>query len=259
MIILLSPAKKQDFDSRSYPARCTQPQFKTEINTLVEAARKLSKAKLKSLMSLSDKLAELNYQRYKDFDTNSYNKDNAKPAVYALQGDAYQGLFVKDFDADELAFLQSHLIILSGLYGALRPMDLMQPYRLEMKIKLATEGCKDLYEFWHKNLTKHLNQRIKKDGAPFVLNLASNEYFKALDTKQLDAPIITAQFKQQRGNDYTMIGIYAKRARGLMTRYLAKNQASSIDDIKRFNLEGYRLNKSLSNDSTFVFTRKDDE
>lgn len=258
MIILLSPAKKQDFESRDYPTRCTQPQFKSETTTLITAARKLSKAKLKDLMSLSDKLTELNYQRYKDFDTKNYNKENAKPAVYALQGDAYQGLFVKDFNTIQLNLLQSQLVILSGLYGALRPMDLIQPYRLEMKIKLASGSCKDLYEFWRETLTKHLNQRIKKDNAPFILNLASNEYFKAINTKQLSAPIITAQFKQQRGDEYKMIGIYAKRARGLMTRYIAKNQASSIDDIKQFDTEGYQFNKTLSSDNTLVFTRSDD-
>lgn len=257
MQILLSPAKKQDFDSRDYPIRATQPNFKADVCALIDSVRGLSQKKLQALMSLSDKLAELNYQRYKDFDTSSYNKDNAKPAVYALQGDAYQGLFVKDFCATELNYLQQHLVILSGLYGLLRPMDLIQPYRLEMKTKLACRESPDLYAYWHHTLTKALNKKIKQSNSEFVLNLASNEYFKAIDHKQLDAPVITAQFKQQHGNAFKMIGIYAKRARGLMTRFLAKNDLHSVDDIKRFDLENYRFNSKLSSDATLVFSRQD--
>ncbi len=256
MIILLSPAKKQNFDEQSYPSRCTQPQFKAETAELVDSLRQLSQKKIQSLMSLSDKLAALNYQRYIDFDSEHYTKDNAKPAAYALQGDAYQGLFIKDFNSTELNFLQQHLVILSGLYGTLRPMDLIQPYRLEMKTKLQSPGHKDLYAFWANTLTEAINKQIKKNSTPFVLNLASNEYFKAIQPSSLKAPVITAQFKQQQDQDYKMIGIYAKRARGLMTRFIAKNQLKTIDDIKRFDLEDYRFNKKLSTDDQLVFTRK---
>lgn len=257
MQILLSPAKKQDFDTRDYPIRATQPSFKSDITALVGSLRTLPQKKLQTLMSLSDKLAELNYQRYQDFNTNSYTKDNAKPAVYALQGDAYQGLFIKDFDANELNYLQQHLVILSGLYGLLRPMDLIQPYRLEMKTKLPCGNSADLYAYWQHKLTQALNKKINQSNSEFVLNLASNEYYKAINHKQLVAPVITAQFKQQRSSEFKMIGIYAKRARGLMTRFLAKHQLGALDDIKQFDLESYRFNRKLSSDSIFVFTRPD--
>ncbi|MDF1654915.1 MAG: peroxide stress protein YaaA [Coxiellaceae bacterium] len=257
MLIILSPAKKQNFDAQDYVIKTTQPQNKSQIATLVASLQQLSEKKLQQLMSLSPTLTQLNYQRFQDFNINQYNSKNAKPAVFALQGDAYQGLQVEDFTKKQLDFLQQHLLILSGLYGYLKPMDLIQPYRLEMKTKLASKGCKDLYEFWQTSLTAAINKLAKQHSHNTLLNLASNEYFKALDKKQLAVPIITAQFKQQSGSEFKMIGIYAKRARGLMTRFIAKNQIAKIEDIKKFDTEDYRFNKKLSTDTTLVFSRSD--
>ncbi|MDF1794953.1 MAG: peroxide stress protein YaaA [Coxiellaceae bacterium] len=257
MLVILSPAKKQNFDAQDYAIKTTQPQNKKQVAELVSNLQQLSEKKLQQLMSLSPALTQLNYQRFHDFDVTSYTNKNAKPAVFALQGDAYQGLQVDDFNKEELEFLQRHLLILSGLYGYLRPMDLIQPYRLEMKTKLASNDCKDLYEFWQTSLTTSINTVAKQHSIESLLNLASNEYFKALDKKQLNIPVITAQFKQQRGNEYKMIGIYAKRARGLMTRFIAKHQLTNSEDIKKFDLEKYRFNKKLSTDAQLIFTRHD--
>ncbi|MDF1760534.1 MAG: peroxide stress protein YaaA [Coxiellaceae bacterium] len=258
MLLILSPAKKQNFDAQTYAIKTTQPQNKKHIAELVNNLQQLSEKKLQQLMSLSPALTQLNFQRFQDFDVSQYNSNNAKPAVFALQGDAYQGLQVDDFNKKQLEYLQQHLLILSGLYGYLRPMDLIQPYRLEMKTKLAVNDCKDLYTFWQDSLTTAINKLAKQQSHDTLLNLASNEYFKALDKKQLSIPIITAQFKQQRGNEFKMIGIYAKRARGLMTRFVAKHQLSKTEDIKRFDLENYRLNKEISTDTNWIFCRQSD-
>ncbi len=255
MLVILSPAKKQSFEPQTYPIKATQPQNKKQVAVLIDYLQQLSEKKLQALMSLSPTLTALNHQRYQDFDSKRYTTKNAKPAVFALRGDAYQGLAIDDFSEKEINFLQDHLLILSGLYGYLRPMDLIQPYRLEMKTKLATDTTKDLYDYWQNTLTAAINTLAHAQQHHTLLNLASNEYFKAINKKQLNIPIITAQFKQKNGNEFKMIGIYAKRARGLMTRFIAKHQINHVDDIQQFDLEDYRFNKKLSTDSDWVFSR----
>jgi len=257
MLFLLSPAKTLDFESAALVGEFSQPRLIDQSAALIEDAKALNVDDVKSLMGVSDKIAELNVNRFHSWSV-PFDVQNAKQAVYAFKGDVYTGLNIETCSESQVAYVNSNVRILSGLYGLLRPLDLMQPYRLEMGVKFQSKTAENLYKFWGKQLSELINSDLCDEHDPVVVNLASNEYFKAIDTKQLEAPIITAQFKQQRGNDYKMIGIYAKRARGLMTRYLAKNQASSVDDIKRFNLEGYCLNKSLSNDTTLVFTRKED-
>jgi hypothetical protein len=253
MIFLLSPAKKQDF---SQPApNGTQPINKKEIATLIAELKKYSSGALSKLMSLSETLSDLNYERYQQFNPDSYTPKNAKPAVFALKGDAYQALAIDDFSKKELDFLQNHLLILSGLYGYLRPLDLIQPYRLEMKIKLPTPSGCTLYQFWGSKISEGINHALNNQNDKTVINLASNEYFKAIDQKALNANVITCQFKEKKDGQYKMIGIYAKRARGLMTRFIAKNSIEKPEDIKAFNLEDYGFNAALSSDTEWVFTR----
>lgn len=249
MLLLLSPAKSQNFDTPA-PITGTQPLLKKEITLLAQELKHYSTGQLAELMNLSDKLAVLNHQRYQQF-SDHFNEDNAKPCAFAFQGDAYKGLDIDTLNREQWQFLQQHLIILSGLYGLLRPLDLIQPYRLEMKTALRNNQGKDLYQFWGDTLAKQINH-IETD---IIVNLASNEYFKAVSTPTLKADVITCQFKERKNGDYKMIGIYAKRARGLMTRFIAQKQLTNIDDIKNFDLENYAFNNKLSSEKTWVFTR----
>jgi uncharacterized protein len=254
MMIILSPAKKQSFE---HPASITgtQLQCKKDTALLIKALKNYDAPALSELMSLSDNLAALNHERFQNFTPDQYNKANAKPAVFALQGDAYQGLAVDDFSNDELNFLQKHLFILSGLYGYIRPLDLIQPYRLEMKIKLPNPRGTNLYQFWGSLISDGINKALSAQNDDTLINLASNEYFKAVDKKALNARVITCQFKEKKDGQYKMIGIYAKRARGLMTRFIAKNNINDSDALKQFNLEGYAFNPALSNTDEWVFVR----
>lgn len=203
-------------------------------------------------MSISDDLAQLNYQRNQEWQL-PFTKDNARPAVYAFNGDVYRGLDVYTLDTKNIDKLQDTVRILSGLYGVLKPLDLIQPYRLEMGTKLSIGKNKNLYEFWKKKVTKALNEELEDNE--LFLNLASNEYFKAIDSKTLKVPVIEIDFKELKNGDYKTIGIYAKLARGLMARYIIDTNAKTLEDIKGFNLENYRFHEQLSKENRLVFTR----
>ncbi len=255
MLIVLSPSKTLDTEI-TINNLYTQPEFLTEAQTLNNKLKRLSKKKLKELMNLSPQLADLNHERNHNWAL-PFTPDNAKTAVHTFQGDVYLGLNVKDFTKADLAFAQQHLRILSGLYGVLRPLDLIQPYRLEMGSALKTRQGSNLLRFWGDKITQNLEATFREqtDSEPVLINLASNEYFKAVVPKKLNVPIITPVFKEQKGETYKVIGFLAKKARGLMARYLIKNQITDPEEIKSFEAEGYEYNPVLSNENEWVFTR----
>jgi cytoplasmic iron level regulating protein YaaA (DUF328/UPF0246 family) len=205
-------------------------------------------------MKLSDKLASLNVARYQSW-VKEHNEANAKQALLAFKGDVYTGLDAESFDEADYQFAQSHLRILSGLYGLLKPMDLMQPYRLEMGTKLQNDAGKNLYSYWGSTITDRLNEELDSNQAPVVVNLASNEYFKSVQAKGLNARLISPEFKDLKNGQYKIISFYAKKARGLMTRYAIKNRIENPEELKQFDLEGYAFNASMSEGDKWVFTR----
>ena len=255
MIIVISPAKTVDFETPPQTSKFTTPEFLTESNKLVREMRRYSRNDIKKLMNVSDKIADLNVERFKSFKT-PFTPSNAKQAALAFKGDVYTGLNIESFKAKDLDFAQKHLRILSGLYGLLRPLDLMQAYRLEMGLKLPIKKSKNLYEFWDNQITDTLNAEFKKQKENTLINLASNEYFKVIKKKNLEGTIITPAFKEARDGGFKMIGIYAKKARGLMSRYIIKNRIKNPEEIKSFCEEGYKFNKKLSTDTDWTFTRK---
>lgn len=255
MLILLSPAKKQNFDPINLNVSTSLPSQSQEIKVLSAELKNYSPTQLKQLMGVSDNLAKLNADRFADFSMKKFKEPYAKPAVFAFQGDAYQKLAVNDFSETQLEFLQNHLVILSGLYGYLRPLDLIQPYRLEMKTPLATKNAQNLYELWRTPLVKALNERLSLEKKPTVLNLASGEYSKAIDLSQLNAEFITVEFKELKAGKYKSIGINAKRARGLMVRYIAKKGIKTLNPILKFNEEGYYYSAENSKNNRLVFLR----
>ena len=255
MLVLLSPAKRLDFES---PADCldaTLPDLLDESEILIGTLRRMSKSRLGKLMGLSDSLAALNHERYQSFST-PFTVDNAKPAALAFQGDVYKGFGAKTLSTDDQHFAQEHIRILSGLYGVLRPLDLIQPYRLEMGTQLKTKRGADLYRFWGDRITEQLNDTLATHKHDCVLNLASNEYFKSVRTKDLTAPVIKADFKDQKNGTYKIISFYAKYARGLMARWVVANQITTPVDLKAFAEEGYVYNPDLSTNTTYTFTRE---
>lgn len=205
-------------------------------------------------MSVSQKIADLNVGRFKTWNK-KFTAKNAKQSVLAFKGDVYTGLDAESFTSKDFSFAQKHLRVLSGLYGLLRPLDLMQPYRLEMGTKLDTQHGKNLYQFWGSTITEGLNKQLKKTKSKYLINLASIEYFKAVKPKELNAEIITPAFKEYKDGEYKMIGIYAKKARGLLSRYIILNQLKNPEEIKSFSEEGYKFNKKLSDGNTWVFSR----
>jgi uncharacterized protein len=251
MLIILSPAKKQA-KLAAHGGTKSQIIFKSKSHHLIKYLKLQSRSKIKALMSISDSLSDLNYQRFQDFDSQNYTDDNAAQAVFLFQGDAYKSLDAISLTEKQLAFAQDHLLLLSGLYGALRPLDLIQPYRLEMKTKLATDHAKNLYEYWQADLTQLLNQRLEKASAPLV-NLASVEYSNAIDFKQLNMPYVNVHFKQQQKNQFRSIGILTKRARGLMTRYLITKKAKTVNTIKQFSLDSYQFQPDQSDHENLTF------
>ncbi len=240
MKIVVSPAKTLDLKSKLPTSRATQPQFLEEAEKINNKLERKSKKDISELMKISDKLAELNYQRYKDFNL-PFTKENARPAVYAFAGDVFVGLDAYSIPTGKLDLLQDSLRILSGMYGILRPLDLMQPYRLEMGTKFPVDLNKDLYAFWKESLTKSLNDELK-EGELF-LNLASVEYFKAVDEKKLKVPVISPVFKDLTKGKLKIVAFYAKKARGSMTRFAIDNNINSEDDVKGFDYEGYRYSE----------------
>ncbi len=255
MLIVVSPAKTLDYETPSRTKTFTLPDYLDDSAELIHRMREFSALDIAELMKVSSKIAELNFDRFEAWNKN-FTEKNAKQAVLAFKGDVYTGLDAESFSARDFKFAQTHLRILSGLYGLLRPLDLMQPYRLEMGSKLSNERGKNLYEFWGDTLTDGLNAQLKKIKSEYLINLASNEYFKAVKPKQINGEIITPAFKEYKNGDYKMIGFYAKKARGLLSRYIIQNQLSDIEDIKSFDMEGYKFNKSLSKGNNWVFTRK---
>lgn len=255
MLIVISPAKTLDYETPAKTKTFTLPDYLDDSAELIHRMREFSALDIAELMHVSSKIAELNFDRFEAWNKN-FTEKNARQAVLAFKGDVYTGLDAESFSAKDFKFAQSHLRILSGLYGLLRPLDLMQPYRLEMGSKLSNERGKNLYEFWGNTLTDGLNAQLKKIKSEHLINLASNEYFKAVKPKQINGEVITPAFKEYKNGDYKMIGFYAKKARGMLSRYIIQNQLSDIEDIKSFDVEGYKFNKSLSKGNNWVFTRK---
>ena len=255
MLALVSPAKKLDFTELDGPLAHSRPIFHKDTWALVRTARNLSRRKLQQLMNLSDSLSELNHRRYKSF-TNDAAQGNAKQAVMAFAGDTYIGLQAASLDHGDLAYAQDHLRILSGLYGLLRPLDLIQPYRLEMGRRLATRRGADLYDFWGDKLAKAIDAEVAGHASPVVINLASNEYFKAAKPKKLKARVITPAFKEVKGGKAMAIGMFAKQARGAMARYMIVNRIETPDGLRAFSDGGYAYQAKLSGGDDWVFTRK---
>lgn len=254
MLAVVSPAKKLDFSEPAVPLPHSQPGFLDDTRELVDVAKGLSRSQLKSLMQLSDKLADLNFERFKAFDP-AAEPVGAKQAVLAFSGDTYTGLDANSLNADDLAWAQDHLRILSGLYGVLKPLDLIQPYRLEMGRKLTNPRGEDLYAFWDEKLAHALDGAVDGHAAPVVVNLASNEYFKAAKPKAMQARVITPVFKEVAAGQAKVIGLFAKRARGMMARYIITNRIEDPQDLKAFTDGGYAYQAALSSDDEWVFTR----
>ena len=254
MLFLLSPAKSLDFDTPAGAAPHTQPLFIPQAAELIDVLRQKSPQQIASLMSLSDTLAGLNVARYQAW-TPKFTAKNAKQAVLAFNGDVYAGLDAKSLAALELKWLQEHVCILSGLYGVLRPLDYLQPYRLEMGTKLATAQGKDLYQFWGVQISDYLNSRLHKQASPIVVNLASTEYFKAVDCKALQARVVECVFQEHRNGQYKIISFYAKRARGLMARFAATHRLTQPKQLEMFDVEGYAFDAAASEPDRLVFRR----
>ncbi len=256
MLMIISPAKTLDFETPAKTKACSEPEFLSKSQLLIDDALHMAPQDIASLMGISDKLAALSYNRFQNWHT-PFDRDNTKQAVLAFKGDVYTGLDAESFKSTDFKFAQKHLRILSGLYGSLRPLDLIQPYRLEMGIKFANQGGKNLYEFWGASLTESINRQHKKNCGDVLINLASNEYFKALKSKQINADIITPVFKDFKNGKYKIISFYAKKARGLMTAYVIKNQISDVNEIKSFDCEGYAFNAAISTAREWVFCREE--
>ena len=254
MLMVISPAKTLDYDTPPVIEQSTQPRFVEHSVELIDVLREKSPQDIAKLMSLSDKLASLNVARYGSWERES-TPNNAKQALLAFKGDVYTGLNAEDFSADDFAFAQQHLRMLSGLYGLLRPLDLMQPYRLEMGTKLANARGKDLYAFWGERISQWLNEDLAAQGDQVLLNLASQEYFGAVKPKALNARIIDTVFKDQKNGQYKIISFYAKKARGLMARSVIKERLQDPEGLKDFNLDGYRFDPASSSENQLVFLR----
>jgi len=256
MLLVVSPAKKLDFESPLATTEFTQPTMLEHSQALINDCIKLSPAQIASLMKLSDKLAGLNAARFGAW-TTPFNTDNARQAVLSFNGDVYTGLDAQSFNDNDFEFAQQHFRILSGLYGLLKPLDLIQAYRLEMGCKLANTRGDNLYQFWGDIITNELNDALKAQGDNILINLASTEYFKSVKKKSLNAEIITPAFKDWKNGEYKMISFYAKKARGLMARYIIQNKITQVEQLKDFDLAGYQYNESFSKGNDLVFTRKE--
>ena len=255
MLFLLSPAKSLDFEATAADVPHTQPLFVPQAQELIDLLRPKSPQEIASLMSLSDSLAGLNVARYQAWHP-KFTARNAKQAVLAFNGDVYDGLDAKTLTPDELAWTQDHLCILSGLYGVLRPLDYMQPYRLEMGTRLPNPRGKDLYQFWGAQIADYINTRLQRDKTPVLINLASQEYFKAVDKKALKARVVDCVFEDFKDGKYKIISFYAKRARGLMARFAATRRLSLPEQLKVFDLDGYAFDGSVSQPERLVFRRQ---
>ena len=254
MLIVVSPAKTLDYESELPTLKTTQPRLLDDSEVLIERARQLSPADVSSLMKVSDKIAHLNVERFAQWQR-PFNKQNARPAAFAFKGDVYTGLEIETFTDNQLKEAQQSFRMLSGLYGVLRPLDLMQPYRLEMGTKLVNPRGKDLYTFWGERISQWLNEDLEAQGDQVLLNLASQEYFGAVKPKALTARVIDTVFKDQKNGQYKIISFYAKKARGLMARYVIKERLQDPEGLKDFNLDGYRFDAVSSSENQLVFLR----
>jgi cytoplasmic iron level regulating protein YaaA (DUF328/UPF0246 family) len=254
VLTVISPAKTLDYETPAITRQATQPAFLSRAGELIEDARHLTPGDIQRLMGVSESIANLNHERFMNWHP-EFSPQNAKQALLAFKGDVYTGLAAETLDAKGLKFAQKHLRILSGLYGLLRPLDLMQPYRLEMGLRFNNRVGKNLYEFWGNDISDAVQADLKKSGSPLLINLASNEYFKSVNAKTLDAEIITPVFKDLKQGKYKMISFFAKKARGLMARFIIDRQLNNPEGLKEFDAEGYYFSKTLSTASELVFLR----
>ena len=253
LITIISPAKKLDYETPNQQFPSSQPMLLNHSSALMSDLKQLSPQEVSSLMGLSDKLGALNYERFQKWET-PFTESNSKQAILAFKGDVYQGLDAESLSVSELDWAQHNVRILSGLYGILKPMDLMQPYRLEMGIKFATKRGHNLYDFWNSIITEELNKNFSSDNSN-LLNLASNEYFKSINVSELKANVISPVFMDKKNGKYKIISFFAKKARGLMTRYIIKNRIEDITDIQNFEEGGYFFSEAMSEDNKPVFCR----
>ncbi|MDI9764984.1 peroxide stress protein YaaA [Pantoea dispersa] len=256
MLMVISPAKTLDYESPLATSRFTQPALLEKSQQLIDVARDLSPAQIASLMGISDKLAHLNADRFSQWQP-PFSPDNARQAILAFKGDVYTGLQAETFSEADFDFAQKHLRMLSGLYGLLRPLDLMQPYRLEMGIKLANPAGKDLYSFWGDLLTQKLNDALAEQGDDVLINLASDEYFKAIKPKQLNAELVKPMFLDEKNGKFKVISFYAKKARGLMSRYVIEKRLTKPTQLKKFDVDGYFFDAAESKGNELVFKRRE--
>lgn len=254
MLIVISPAKSLDYKTPPTTEEFTMSEMLDESEKLLTKLRKMNAKKLSDLMGISANLGQLNFERYQTWHQ-PFTPENAKQAVLAFSGDVFQGLDAPSLSGKQLLKLQSKLRILSGLYGVLKPLDLMQPYRLEMGTKLKYQRSANLYDFWKSKITPKIKEALAESGSNVLVNLASNEYYKSIDTKKLGAEIVTPEFKDLKNGQYKMISFFAKKARGLMTRFILENDINRIEDLQAFDLQGYNFNPRLSKDNKPVFTR----
>lgn len=257
MLAVVSPAKKLDFETDAPEMAVSQPVFLDDTEELIEVARKKSRRDLMKLMGISENLADLNYQRFAHF-SRPFDRTNAKPAVFAFRGDTYIGLDADTMKAKDIDWAEDHFRMLSGLYGLLKPRDLMQPYRLEMGTKLANARGKDLYAFWGDKIAHEINRLTDGHKDRSLINLASNEYFKSVKTKTLEGPVITPVFKEVKAGVAKVIGFSAKRARGMMARFIIDNRLETPEGLKKFAVDGYGYQDDLSTETEWVFTRVHD-
>ncbi|MEN8693986.1 MAG: peroxide stress protein YaaA [Akkermansiaceae bacterium] len=254
MLVLLSPAKSLDYDSPLLTKKATKPRFIDQSSELVGQLRKLSVGQVGKLMSISDKLAQLNYDRFAAWEPD-FSKENSRQAILAFTGDVYQGMELAKWSNEDFSRAQKQIRILSGLYGLLRPLDLMQPYRLEMGTKFQNERGKNLYEFWGEEITTQVNMDLKKSGSDHIINLASNEYFSSVKPKKLKGELITPVFKDEKNGKYKIISFYAKKARGMMADFIVRKGVTDPKELKKFKTAGYKFSKGDSTDEQLVFTR----
>lgn len=255
MLTVISPAKTLDFETPALTDEFTQPAHLRQSRQLIKRLRSFSAKELSSLMNVSDNIAELNTKRFRQWKT-PFKPENARQALFAFKGDVYIGLDAYSMNQRNIDFAQSHLRILSGLYGLLRPLDLMQPYRLEMGTRLPIDEYNNLYQFWDNRITDAINKELKLMNHPALINLASNEYFKSIQGKQIKGDIITPVFKEFHNGKYQIISFFAKKARGLMSRFIIDQEINEPEAIKQFDLEGYRYDETLSKSNNWVFSRR---
>jgi cytoplasmic iron level regulating protein YaaA (DUF328/UPF0246 family) len=253
MILLISPAKSLDFTATEIQDY-SMPRMLADSQALINNLQQKSPKDIQQLMKVSENIANLNAERFQNFST-PFSLDNAKQAALAFQGDVYKGMEAETFSEEDMAFAQNHLRILSGLYGLLKPLDLIQPYRLEMGTRLQNEKGKNLYEFWDTKITETLNEDLEKQGDNIVINLASKEYFKSIKKNALNADLYDIEFKEEKNGQFKIVAFFAKKARGMMANYVIKNKISKPEELKGFDYDGYYFNEDLSSEKNFIFTR----